>query len=183
MQTILAFSDSHHAPLPQKLLDVAAEADHIFFLGDGSMSLNDLLFHKNLHIVDGNCDPPCFGNEKVIDIEGVRILLTHGHIYSVKRDLLPLAMRAQELNCQAVFYGHTHLARIDEYPITFNKTDNLNESNARKSSLTNFNNDVDANRITLICSGSPCYPAGACASYAYAVVHNGKITAKIVDLI
>ena len=153
MRTIVAFSDSHHAALPQKLLDVANEADFVFFLGDGSMSLDKMLFHKNLIVVDGNCDPPCFGNEKVIEVEGVKILLTHGHIYSVKRDLLPLALHAKELNCQAVFYGHTHQAEISEY-----------------------------DGVTLICSGSPCYPNGNFASYAYAVAHDGKLTAKIVNI-
>lgn len=153
MHTILAFSDSHNAALPQKLLSVAQEADFVFFLGDGSISLDNLLFHKNLIMVDGNCDPPCFGNERIIETDGVRIMLTHGHIYSVKRDLLPLALHAKEADCQAVFYGHTHAARIDEY-----------------------------DGVTLICSGSPCYPAGGSASYAYAVAHNGKLTVKIVNI-
>lgn len=153
MHTILAFSDSHSAPLPQKLLDVASEADSVFFLGDGVRSLDALLFHRDLVAVDGNCDSPCFGSEKIVEYDGVRILITHGHKYSVKRDLLPLALYSKETGCQAVFYGHTHIARIDEY-----------------------------DGVTLICPGSHCYPVNGNASYAYAVAHNGKLTAKIVDL-
>ena len=154
MHSIIAFSDSHSAPLPQKLLDVANEADKVFFLGDGTSALGDLLFHKGLEAVDGNCDRPAFGDEKVIELDGVKILLTHGHKYSVKRDLLQLALRANELNCKAVFYGHTHSARVDE-----------------------------RGGVTLVCVGSPCYPVCGCASYAYAATYDGKIVVKIVNLV
>ncbi len=153
MRTILAFSDSHSTRLPQKLVSVANESDYVFFLGDGVGALGDLLFLKNLYAVDGNCDTPCFGNEKIIEIDGVRILLTHGHKHSVKRDLLPLALYAKEKDCRAVFYGHTHTARIDEYQ-----------------------------DVTLICPGSPSFPQYSEASYAYAVAHNGKLTVKIVNI-
>lgn len=154
MHTVIAFSDSHSAPLPDKLLSVAKESDAVFFLGDGASSLNELLFHKELYAVDGNCDLPCFGKEKIVELDGVRILLTHGHLHSVKRDLLPLALYAKEKNCSAVFYGHTHTPSIDEY-----------------------------DGVTLICTGSISFPISSQPSYAYAVTHNGKLTVKIVDLI
>lgn len=153
MHTILAFSDSHGAPLPQKLVEVANEADFVLFLGDGISGLGDLIRHKGLHAVSGNCDIPCFDQEELIESDGVKILMTHGHKYNVKRDLLNIVLRAKELGCTAVFYGHTHFAAIDE---------------------------IDG--ITLICPGSPCYPAGAAASYAYAVAHQGKLTVKIVNI-
>lgn len=153
MHTILAFSDSHCAPLPQKLLNIASEADSVLFLGDGTSGLGELLLHKGFHGVDGNCDAGMLGKEELLDIDGARILITHGHIYSVKRDLLPLTLRAKELECSAVFYGHTHIARIDECDGT-----------------------------TLICPGSVAYPLGGAASYAYSVAHNGKLTTKIVNI-
>ncbi len=153
MKTILAFSDSHNSPLPQKLKDVAAESDFLFFLGDGSSGLKDLLLHKNFHAVDGNCDKPAFGKEEIIETEGLRILITHGHVYSVKRSLLPLTLRAKELQCDVVFYGHTHIAAVDE-----------------------------CDGITMICPGSVAYSFNKPPSYAYAVAHNGKITIKIVNI-
>ena len=85
MRTILAFSDSHSARLPQKLVSVANESDYVFFLGDGVNALGDLLFLKNLYAVDGKCDTTCFDNEKIIEIDGGHILLTDGHKHSVKR--------------------------------------------------------------------------------------------------
>ncbi len=155
MKTIIAFSDTHGAPLPQKLISVAQEADFIFFLGDGAYSLGDIMLNKGLKIVGGNCDVRgVLPDELVIEIENVRILLTHGHKYRVKHDLLALALRAEELGCSAVFYGHTHVARIDEQ-----------------------------DGITLICPGSPCYPSGSAASYAFAAAYDGKITSKIVNIL
>lgn len=153
MHTVLAFSDSHCVPLPGKVIDVASEADYVLFAGDGAARLGDILLHKGFIGVDGNCDAGLFGKEEILEIDGVRILLTHGHLYSVKRDLLPLALRAKELDCSAVFYGHTHFARIDDF-----------------------------DGVTLICPGSTAYPLNGARSYAYAVTHDGKLTAKIVNI-
>ncbi len=155
MTTILAFSDSSGAALPQKLLDVARESDRVFFLGDGIRGLDSLLFHKGIHIVQGNCDPPAAGiaREEIVSVDGVKILLCHGDRYRVKYDFLTLALRAKEVGCSAAFYGHTHTARIDLYE-----------------------------GVTLICPGSPTYPSFGAPSYVYAVAHDGTLTAKVVTL-
>ena len=50
--------------------------------------------------------------ERLLELDGVRILLTHGHGYSVKASLLPLRRRALELGVQLVLYGHTRLAAL-----------------------------------------------------------------------
>ena len=47
--------------------------------------------------------------EIVTEIEGVKLLICHGHRYSVKSGLLPLSLRARSLECGAVIFGHTHL--------------------------------------------------------------------------
>lgn len=153
MNTIVAFSDSHNLPLPDRLVSVAQENNYVFFLGDGITSLGNLLFHKNLHAVKGNCDPHGFIDEEVVEIDGNKILLTHGDKYHVKRDLTSLSLRAKELGCDIVFYGHTHFADITEY-----------------------------DGITFICPGSLLSPLSGAPSYAYVVIANGKITAKIVNL-
>ena len=41
---------------------------------------------------------------------GARILLAHGDRYGVKSSLTRLSYRAEELACQAAFFGHTHRA-------------------------------------------------------------------------
>ena len=91
MTTITVFSDSHGTPLPTKLTSVAFESNLVFFLGDGILSLGDMLLHNGFHAVKGNCDPSCgFCDEEVVEVENVRILLTHGDKYRVKSDLTSL---------------------------------------------------------------------------------------------
>ena len=86
MTTIFAFSDIHEKTLPQYLLDIAAESDYVFFLGDGAARLGELVLHKNFYGVAGNCDSLPLPKEVTLDVEGVKILLTHGHAYGVKSD-------------------------------------------------------------------------------------------------
>jgi len=61
--------------------------------------------------VMGNCDHIATGPmEKVIEVGGNTILLTHGHQYGVKRDKKALTRRAITLGVNAVVFGHTHVA-------------------------------------------------------------------------
>ncbi|MEG2274813.1 MAG: metallophosphoesterase [Clostridia bacterium] len=154
MKTILAFSDSHNSQIPDRLLSVIEETDYVFFLGDGTASLSDLAFHEGFYAVSGNCDAKVFPDEEIVDIDGFKMLLTHGDKYNVKRDLLSLSMRAKELNCNVVFYGHTHFAEIDT---------------------------ID--NITFICPGTIADFNASMASYVLATVSQGKFCANIVNLV
>ena len=62
--------------------------------------------------VRGNCDSPLCPApaERVEALGGARILLAHGDRYGVKTSLTRLCYRAEELACQAAFFGHTHRA-------------------------------------------------------------------------
>ena len=153
MKTIVAFSDIHHIGVPDKIMSVANEADYVFFLGDGLSHLGDLLFHKNLVAVKGNCDFMSFSREEIVEIEGVKILATHGDLYGVKRDLLPITLRAKELDCQLVLYGHTHYAMAE---------------------------DIDG--LTLINPGAIHSPVIGTPTYAYIVINGNQITHKIVNI-
>ena len=153
MKTIVAFSDLHYSAIPDRLKSVALESDYVFFLGDGISHLGDLLFHKGLVAVKGNCDFVSFSREEVVEIEGVNILATHGDLYGVKRDLLPLYYRAKELDCQLALYGHTHYATAE---------------------------DIDG--LALINPGAIHSPVIGNPTSAYIVINDKKITYKIVDL-
>jgi len=48
--------------------------------------------------------------ELVLDLNGFRIFLVHGHHYDVKHSLMRLYYRAKEVEADVVVYGHTHLA-------------------------------------------------------------------------
>ena len=49
-----------------------------------------------------------------LETEYGRLLLIHGHMDNVKMSPLNLLYRAQELDCKAVLFGHTHQAAYEE---------------------------------------------------------------------
>lgn len=103
----IVFSDIHsdkHSLL--KIKQLAEKCDGVFFAGDGYSLAKTI--DGELYAVGGNCD---LGGspELVAEIEGVRVLLTHGHRYGVKSSLLSLTLRARELDCSLAIFGHTHI--------------------------------------------------------------------------
>ncbi|MDE7329974.1 MAG: metallophosphoesterase, partial [Clostridia bacterium] len=118
MKTAVIISDSHGNMRGLNALDgVFAESDFIIHLGDTSSDgarIRSGYGNKTI-LINGNCDPVKTGeDEKVIEIEGVKIFATHGHLYSAKTTLQRLAARAKELGCGICLYGHTHRAREDD---------------------------------------------------------------------
>ena len=154
MKSVVAFSDLHYNEVPEQLKEACKYADYVFFLGDGIRNLKDVAYADNFHGVCGNCDyTQFFELEEVVQVEDVKILITHGHRYSVKEDTLSLVSRAHELNCDVVFYGHTHIADIET-----------------------------AEGVTLVNPGALYAPMMGNRSYCYAVVNGKKFSAKIVEL-
>ncbi len=106
-KSYLVFSDIHGDRLSlEKLKAIAKNHDGVFFAGDGLSGLKDFT-DKEIYAVGGNCH---FGGapEMIVKIDGVKILLTHGHKYSVKSSLLSLTLRAREQGCDVAIFGHTH---------------------------------------------------------------------------
>lgn len=118
MKTVVIISDSHgNMPKITALYGIFKECDYIIHLGDtsGDGARIKKEFGNKTILVNGNCDPVKLGeNEVVLNIEGVKIFATHGHLYSAKTSLNALYMRGKQENCQVVLYGHTHRAREDE---------------------------------------------------------------------
>ncbi|MGI6777688.1 MAG: metallophosphoesterase family protein [Acetivibrionales bacterium] len=48
--------------------------------------------------------------EKILEFQGKRILITHGHRYSVKWGYDKLYRKAEEMNVDILLFGHTHVA-------------------------------------------------------------------------
>lgn len=66
-------------------------------------------------IVSGNND--FFSDlprEEEIELDGNKVLVTHGHYYGVSMDISGVAEEAASRDCQAVFFGHTHKPVIEE---------------------------------------------------------------------
>ncbi len=79
-------------------------------LNAGDMSLDPKYYESlNMITVKGNND---FGVdlplERIIEVEGYKILLTHGHKESVKFGLTRLKLKAKLLGVNLVIFGHTH---------------------------------------------------------------------------
>lgn len=120
MKTILVLSDTHgNISALEKLVPIMKDSDYIFHLGDFERDIKLFKeFDNKIVSVKGNCDGG--GKDQIIEIENNKILLTHGDKYGVKQSLLRLTLKATELGANLVFYGHTHLPKIEEYNgITF----------------------------------------------------------------
>ena len=113
--TVLVFSDSHgSARAMQRVVDgYRGKYDCVFFLGDGLRDAESLVIppDKGRVFVRGNCD--FYSNEPlyaVIDVDGYKMLLSHGHAYGVKSGLDGYAAFARSLHADAALFGHTHRA-------------------------------------------------------------------------
>lgn len=71
-------------------------------------------YHIPVVAVRGNCDAGGGEAFRVIETEAGKILLTHGHKLGVDYDLTQLVYKAQEEECVAAVYGHTHVPLVDE---------------------------------------------------------------------
>ena len=107
MKKVLLISDSHgNKKGIEKLLN-KEDFDLLLFAGDGLKDVENV--NKNIVKVAGNCD--LFSNEsleEIVCVEGLNILLTHGHLYKAKYTLLGLVNEANKRNCKIVCFGHTH---------------------------------------------------------------------------
>ena len=145
--TLLVLSDSHGR---SDRIDEAirrVRPDGILFAGDGLRDLTRLEIPEGcpLWAVAGNCDwlssPLIIGGrdfqpetEELITVEGIRILLTHGHKYDVKSGPTRAIYRAMELEADILVYGHTHIPT--EYRLTPDRADHLYGA---RTPLTVFN--------------------------------------------
>ena len=109
---IIVFSDVHGATHNlQKLSPLIEQSGMTFFLGDGLAALETLNKKSaaKILVVRGNCDLFCpLPTEQIIETNGKKILVTHGHRYSVKSGYKHLAARVDETGVDLALCGHTH---------------------------------------------------------------------------
>lgn len=106
---LLVLSDSHgRVGLIQDIID-KEKFDKLIFLGDGLRDF-DYIEDERILKIAGNCD--FFANNEAkemrLEICGVKILATHGHIYNVKRGLGGIVNEAKKKGINLVLFGHTH---------------------------------------------------------------------------
>ena len=112
---ILVFSDSHGAMGKMVEAMEHERPHHVFFLGDhyrDGIELSQLYPDIPMDVVRGNCDWGKGPDLRVVELEGVRFLLTHGHLQYVKSGLDELLQEAKNRQVQVACFGHTHLAKV-----------------------------------------------------------------------
>ena len=156
MTKIIALSDTHlERGLPEKLVELAEDADIILHAGDFVVrdvydSLTDL---GRVEAVCGNSDSPelkkLLPERKVIEVDGVRIGLVHRASHSSGPGT---EMLAREMEVDVLVYGHLHR------PL------------------------VERNDKLLICPGSPTVPRMSPPTVAEIEIKDGKVTGRIVPV-
>ncbi|WP_066498060.1 metallophosphoesterase [Abyssisolibacter fermentans] len=142
-----------------KLINKLDDIDLIIHLGD---NLKDAIEIENklgveCIFVKGNCDMfSCAkaGEEKILEIEGRKLLLTHGHKYNVKYGLDRLYCKVKELEVDIVLFGHSHISVNEQY-----------------------------DNILFLNPGSATYPKGGTKqSVALLTIDNNEINSSILNL-
>jgi putative phosphoesterase len=113
----IVLSDSHgESQAIRRILSMHPDCEAVFFLGDGLSDLEPFINNKSIAFlaVRGNCDRSfVLGDNAVkktdaINIEGRRIVFTHGDLYGVKYGLNGITKLAIESRADVVLFGHTH---------------------------------------------------------------------------
>ncbi len=112
---IVVLSDSHKAKgnlfeIVEKHMDTA---DLFVFLGDVDDDFDDvLMLYPDLKYerVAGNNDWYSEHQlQKILYLNGKRVLICHGHTYHVKSGLLEITQKCRAAGIDLCLYGHTHV--------------------------------------------------------------------------
>ena len=111
---LAVFSDSHGVTEP--MCDAVAQykPDVVLHLGDHDRdcdALREMFPNLDIRAVSGNCDH--FSQEcerRIFELCGVKIFMTHGHLYNVKYGLDSFINAAGFSGAKLALYGHTHRA-------------------------------------------------------------------------
>lgn len=114
---LLVMSDSHGSVDNMLRAAELEKPDAVIHLGDcwrDAERFQDRLPDLCLYQVPGNCDYRSGEDtERLLLLEGKRILICHGHTYRVKQGLRPAILAAMKRNLDAFLFGHTHLSFCD----------------------------------------------------------------------
>lgn len=107
-------SDTHGLLRPE-VHDALAGVSVILHAGDvcGDTILEELALIAPVHAVCGNCDAPwdpALAQERVLEVEGVRIHVSHGH--EVGRPTAARLLKAYP-GYHVLVYGHTHVQKVE----------------------------------------------------------------------
>ncbi|WP_113930202.1 metallophosphoesterase [Bacillus sp. P14.5] len=107
---LIVVSDSHGSDteITDLYSTYKGKVDGFVHCGDSELKASDPAMEGYL-AVRGNCDmDPSYPEVLIEEIDGTRILATHGHLYNVKMTLMNLNYLAKENGAKIVFFGHSH---------------------------------------------------------------------------
>lgn len=109
---VLVISDTHrkHDNL-EIVLEKERPIDLLIHLGDaeGSEDYIAAVAECPVEIVAGNCDFfSVLPAELIIKVDQYKVLITHGHYYSVNTGIEDIKKEAEGRDCDMVIFGHTH---------------------------------------------------------------------------
>lgn len=108
MIELLIMSDSHGLTTEIDQIKERHNLQYNIHCGDSELPY-DASELKGFTTVAGNCDMfSFFKDDEIVQINGFTILVTHGHLYSVKANLQKLSYRSQEVEADIVCFGHSH---------------------------------------------------------------------------
>lgn len=111
---VLILSDSHGKSDAIERAITLTRPQLILFCGDGLRDFAYLPLPCPLYAVRGNCDAFTLSafediqEDIILHLDGLKLLVTHGHRYGVKSGLGTLIAKAAREEIDAVIFGHTH---------------------------------------------------------------------------
>lgn len=154
MKKLVVMSDNHGYQDKMEIVkNLEGDGDYYIHCGDSETYRPDDL--AGWICVRGNNDWSFdIPKETILEVEGVRILITHGQFFGYFNRELKMMGLLQENNCQVLLSGHTHMPSI-----------------------------VEEDGYFFINPGSVSLPRGGSkASYAVVYIDNNKVSAKIKEL-
>lgn len=118
---VLIVSDNHkdEASLEDLIYIYEKEIDLWFHCGDSEYGMDHPVWKKFI-TVQGNMDwENKFPKIAVEESEGTRFVVLHGHNHQVRRSVEPMVEVAKANDASIVFYGHTHVAKVEEQKGTY----------------------------------------------------------------
>jgi putative phosphoesterase len=117
---ILVVSDTHgDTKKAEEVIRKNRGAAMVIHLGDyfrDAEKLSGMFPEVSFEYISGNSDFMMNGvpAEKLIEVGGKRIFITHGHRYSVKWGYERLFRKVEEQQADILLFGHTHIPEIIE---------------------------------------------------------------------
>lgn len=108
---LMVFSDAHgDINAIERVLEFNEDADLKVSLGDLECPENLLFKHDCVAITGNSMRDPGFVDHDLVEIEGLRLFMTHGHLFKVQRNLKRLLDHCKQNKCHVALFGHTHIA-------------------------------------------------------------------------